>query len=123
MAILTVVFSLLLRSGILNFAPFVLIALLIWRLISVSTSQALQSIIGNPSLVNKVYIPRYLLILSNNLANLIGSSLEFIVLLPLLLLFGVRPTWSILYLPIIVFTEFLLVFALSLSLASLNEVP
>jgi len=120
MAILTAVFSMLLRSSIPNYAPWVLIGLLIWRLFSVSTSQSLQSIIGNPSLVNKVYIPRYLIILSNNLANLIASCLEFIVLLPLLLVFGIRLTWYALYLPVIILMEFLLVFALSLSLASLN---
>jgi len=120
MAILTAVFSMLLRSNIPNYAPWVLIGLLVWRLFSVSTSQGLQSIIGNPSLVKKVYIPRYLIIFSNNLANLIGSCLEFIVLLPLLLLFGIRLTWYALYLPVIVLMEFLIVFALSLSLASLN---
>ena len=120
MVILTAVFSMLLRSNVPDYAPWVLIGLLIWRLFSVSTSQSLQSIIGNPSLVNKVYIPRYLIILSNNLANLMGSSLEFVVLLPLLVAFGVRATWYFLFLPFIVLTEFLLAFALSLSLASLN---
>jgi lipopolysaccharide transport system permease protein len=120
MAILTAVFSMLLRTSIPQYAPWVLIGILVWRLFSVSTSQGLQSIIGNPSLVNKVYIPRYLIILSNNIANLIGSSLEFIVLLPLLMLLGIRLTWYALYLPIIILIEFLLIFALSLSLASLN---
>ena len=120
MVILTLVFSLLLRSNVQNFAPWVLIGILIWRLFSVATTQSLQCIVGNPSLVNKVNIPRYLIILSDNLANLLGSSLEFIVLLPLLVLIGVRLTAYLLFLPLLVLLEFLLVFALSLSLASLN---
>ena len=120
MAILTAVFSVLLHSNIPNYAPWVLSGILTWRLFSVSTYRSLESIVGNTSLVNKVYIPRYLIILSNNLANLIGSCLEFVVLLPLLLLFGIRATWYFLYIPVIVLMEFVLVFGLSLSLASLN---
>ncbi len=95
-------------------------ALLIWRFFQIATVQSLYSIIGNPSLVTKVYIPRTLIVLSSNFANLIGSSLEFVILLPLLFLLGVQPDIHILFLPVIVGMEFVLIFALSLFLSSLN---
>ena len=75
---------------------------------------------GNPSLVSSVYIPRTLIVLSSNLANLFGSSIEFIVLLPLLFILGVHPDIHALFLPAIVLMEFVLIFAVSLLLASLN---
>jgi len=120
MVILTVVFSFLLHSSVPNYAPFVLTALFIWRFFQIATSQSLYSIVGNPSLVTRVYIPRTLIVLSSNLANLLGSSLEVIVLLPLLILLGVHLEVHALFLPAIILMEFVLIFAISLLLASLN---
>jgi len=120
MGILTLVFSLLYRVNIPNFAAWVLIGVLIWRFFSVGTNQGLFSIVSNPSLVSKVYLPRYLLVLSNNLANLLGAGLEFLVLLPLLVILGVSFSFTVFLLPVILTFEFMLIFALSLSLSALN---
>jgi lipopolysaccharide transport system permease protein len=120
MVILTLVFSVLLRVNIPNFAAWLLIGILVWRFFAIGTSQSLGSIVGNPSLVSKVYFPRYLIVLANNLGNLLGSSLEFIVLFPLMILLGVNLTPMILVFPIVLGLEFVLVFGLSLSLSSLN---
>lgn len=120
MVILTLVFSVLYQVSIPNFAAWVLIGVLIWRFFSVGTNQGLFSIIGNPSLVSKVYLPRYLLVLSNNLANLLGAGLEFLVLLPLVAVLGVSFSIYVLFLPIVLVLEFMLVFGLSLSLSALN---
>jgi len=118
--ILSFVFSTLLRSGISNFPVFILPALLCWRFFSISTSMSLSSVIGNAPLVTKVYFPRWLLVLSSNIANLIGSSLEFAALFPLLVILGMRITFLILLLPVILAFEFLLIIGVSLILASLN---
>ena len=120
MVILWVVFSLLLRVNIPNFAAWLLIGLLIWRFFSIGTSQGLYSIIANASLVSKVYVPRFTIVLSNNLANLFGSALEFLVMLPLLVLLGIDLKAYALFLPIILISEFFLIYGLSLSLSSLN---
>jgi len=120
MVILTLVFSTLLRAGIENFPVFVLTALLPWRFFSISTSMSLSSIIGNQPLVTKIYFPRWLLVLSSNLANLIGSSLEFAALLPLLIFLGMKITYLALLLPLILVLEFILIIGVSLILAPLN---
>ena len=120
MIILTLVFSLMLHVNVPNFAAWVLIGLLFWRFFSLGTTQGLFSIVNNPSLVAKVYLPRYLIVLSNNLANLFSAVLEFVVFLPLLILLGVSPNVFILILPVIVLLEFLIIFGISLSLAPLN---
>jgi len=120
MVILTLVFSTLLRSDIEKFPVFLLTALLAWRFFSISTSMSLSSIIGNSPLVTKVYFPRWLLVLSSNLANLIGSSLEFVALFPLLIFLGMKLTYLALLLPVILIFEFILIFGVSLILAPLN---
>lgn len=120
MVILTLVFSTLLRGGIENFPVFILPALLVWRFFSIGTSMALWSVIGNASLVTNVYFPRWLLVLSSNLANLVGSTLEFLALLPLLFALGMKVSWLAAFLPAILIIEFVLIAGASLPLAALN---
>jgi len=120
MLILTLVFWLLVRVSVSNYPAWVLLGLLVWRFFSVGTSQSLNSIIGNASLVNKVYLPRYLIVLSNNLANFLGATLEFVVFLPLIVLFGVNLSVLVFLLPILLVLEFLLIVGLSLALSALN---
>lgn len=122
MVILTLVFSVLIRTNIVNYPAWFLVGILIWRYFSIATTQGLYSIVSNPSLVNKVYIPRYLIVLSNNLGNLLGACLEFVVLLPLLIILGVNFSLYAFFLPIVIALEFLLIFGLSLSLSSLAVV-
>ena len=119
MVILTIVFGMLFRMNIPNYAAWVLTAILIWRFFSIGTTQGLDSITSNQQLVTKTHVPRFVIVLSNSAANLIGASLEFIVLFPLLILLGIRLTAYILLLPGILILEFFLVFAVSLCLSSL----
>jgi lipopolysaccharide transport system permease protein len=119
MVVLTFVFSTLFRVNIPNFAAWVLIGLLIWRFLSIATMQGLFSIIGNPSLVSSVHVPRHIIVLSNNVASFLGAALEFLIFLPVLVLLGVDLSILLLLLPVILTSEFLLVFGISLSLSSL----
>ncbi len=120
MVILTLVFSVMLHVSIPNFAAWMLLGILVWRFFSIGTNQSLGSIVGNPSLVSKVYFPRYLIVLSNNLGNLLGASLEFVALFPLIILLGVDLNPTILLFPVVLGLEFLLIFGLSLLLSALN---
>jgi lipopolysaccharide transport system permease protein len=121
MVILTLVFSLLFRvANTPSYASWLLIGLLIWRFFLIGTAQGLSSIVGNPSLVTRVYLPRQLIVLSNNVANLFGAALEFLALLPLLVVLGVNLSTYALFLPVILISEFLLIAGLSLVLSSLN---
>jgi len=116
---MSLVFVYIFPSGIPNYPIFLLCGLLPWRFFQVATSQSLQSIVGNGSLVSKVYFPRQLLVLSTTLANLMGTIIEFTMLFPLMLLFGVpiKPT-VLLFLPLLAY-EFLFVYAVSLALSAL----
>jgi len=120
MLILTAVFSYLLRSNIPNFPSFLLLALLVWRYFSVGTSSSLYSIVGNPSFITKVRVPRFLIVLSANVASTYGAILEFVALFPVLILLGIRITFLGLLLPILIAMEFVLIFGVSLGLAALN---
>ena len=120
MVILTAVFGYLLRTNIPNFPSYLLLALLVWRFFSVGTSSGLSSIVGNPSFVTKVRVPRFLIVLSANVASLYGAILEFVALFPVLIFLGIRITLLALLLPVIIALEFVLIFGVSLGLAALN---
>jgi ABC-2 type transport system permease protein len=75
-----VVFQIVLANGIPYFPIFLLSGLLAWNLYSVTLGAATGSIVGNASLVNKVYFPREILPLAAVGANLVHFFLQGIVL-------------------------------------------
>jgi ABC-2 type transport system permease protein len=88
LAVFYVVFELVLGSGVPYFAVFLLSGLLAWNLYSVSLGAATGSIVGNSSLVNKIYFPREILPLSAVGANIVHFFLQSLVLVAALVAFG-----------------------------------
>lgn len=75
-------------SGLNGFALWLLCGLLTWNLFSNCLNGAMGSLVGNAALVGKVYFPREALPLSNILANIVSSLIEFGVLAAILLVAG-----------------------------------
>lgn len=102
-----------------NFAINLLVGIMAWRFFANGTSSSLGAIVGKPSLVTKVYIPRQILVLSNVLANIISSLLEFIVLLPIIfVLLGHLPVTVLLF-PVVHIIYFWFIYGAGLLLSSL----
>jgi lipopolysaccharide transport system permease protein len=102
-----------------NFAINLLVGIMAWRFFANGTSSSLGAIVGKPSLVTRVYIPRQILVLSNTLANLISSLLEFIVLLPIIfVLLGHLPVTVLLF-PFVHIIYFWFIYGAGLLLSSL----
>lgn len=102
-----------------NFAINLLVGIMAWRFFANGTSSSLGAIVGKPSLVTKVYIPRQILVLSNVLANIISSLLEFIVLLPIIfVLLGHLPVTVLLF-PVVHIIYFWFIYGAGLFLSSL----
>lgn len=119
MLVLYFVFANVFKFNQEHFALYILVGLISWRFLANGTSTTMQSIVGRPGLVTKIYIPRQILVLSSTLSCLISSLLEFCVLIPLLFLFGATISPYILFFPIIHGIFFLIVYGLSLMLAAL----
>lgn len=119
MLVLYFVFSNIFKATQNHFALYLLIGIVSWRFLSNGTSMAIASIVGKPSLVTKVRIPRQVLVLSTVLASFISSLLEFVVLVPLLFILGVGLSPHILLFPVVHIIFFMMVYGVSLILASL----
>jgi len=119
MLVLYAVFSNVFRFDEDSFALYLLIGIVGWRFLANGTMTSISAIVGKQSLVTKVYVPRQILVLSSVLSSFVSSLLEFTVLVPLLILFGVDLSFNVLFFPLIHAIFLVLVYGLSLILASL----
>jgi lipopolysaccharide transport system permease protein len=119
MLVLYFVFNNVFKATQNHFALYLLIGIVSWRFLANGTSSAIASIVGKPSLVTKIRIPRQVLVLSVVLSSFISSILEFVVLVPLLFILGVGLSPYILLFPVIHLIFFMMVYGMSLILASL----
>ena len=119
MLVLYFVFSNVFKMTQEHFALYLLIGITGWRFFAFGTSIAMSSIVGKASLVTKIFIPREILTLSVVLSALISSLLEFLVLIPLMIIFGVIPSLTILLFPLLHILFFPIIYGIALGLASL----
>lgn len=120
LAVLYVVFSNLMRVQVEHYQLFLLLGIVLWNFLDRGTSQSIWGIIGKPSLVQKVFFPRDILVISNCITALMMTALEFLVFIAFMIAFRVQPGWTVAYFPVLMACEFLLVLGLSLALAALN---
>ena len=102
-----------------EFPRYLIVGLMTFRFFSIGTTNALFSVIGKPSLITKVYIPREIIVLSSVLSSLISSLLEFIIIIPILLLLSPSLPATIILFPLLFLIYFWFVYGIGLFLASL----
>ena len=69
MIILSVVFSNLFKFDVENFPLYLLSGQVIFNFFSDATTSSMNSIIGSAGLIKKIYVPKYLFVLSRVLSN------------------------------------------------------
>lgn len=118
--VLYVVFSNLMRIQVEHYQLFLLLGIILWNFLDRGTSMSIWGIVGKPSLVQKVYFPRDILVISSCVTALMMTLLEMVVFVIFMAAFRVVPGPTILYSPLIFLFEFLIAFGLSLGLSALN---
>jgi len=102
-----------------NFAAYLIVGLMSWRYFTTGTNTSLFSIVGKPSLITKVYIPRKILVISCVLSATISSLLEFVVaLIIVFIVTGQLPPTFLLF-PVVHFIYFWMIYGVGLFLAAL----
>jgi lipopolysaccharide transport system permease protein len=90
-----------LPSSDLPYPLFVFAGLLPWTFFAGAVTSSSQSIVGNQSLVTKVYFPRLIIPMSAVGVGLVDLGIAFVMLLVMLLGYSVLPGWGLLLLPVI----------------------
>ena len=122
MIILSFVFGRLARlpSDGLPYPIFYYSGLLPWMYFSSALSAATNSIADHQRVITRVYFPRVLLPTAAILAALVDFAVAFVALLPLLLLYGVRPTAALFAVPLFAAVAAAAALGVGLFFAALN---
>ena len=124
MVVFTVVFNRMLGvqspDANIPYAVFSLAGLLPWQFFAGALSRSGISLVGNANLITKVYFPRLVIPLSAVLAGLVDLAISFVVLVAIMAVNGVIPTWHVVFLPVFVVYAILTALAVSLWLSALN---
>ena len=100
MCILAIVFSNLFKFDIENYPVYILSGQVIYNFFNESTTSALSSIINNASLIKKVYIPKYMFVLSRILSSIINMLASHCALLIVMIVLRCEMHWTMLLFPI-----------------------
>jgi lipopolysaccharide transport system permease protein len=99
---------------------FALVGLVVWTYASGSVTRATQSLVNNSPLVTKVYFPRLLAPMASVLPGLVDLLISFLIVLVLMLLYGIGPTWAIVTLPLWLLAAIAVALGIGLLLGTLN---
>ncbi len=119
MSIQYVVFSTLFKSTIPNFVIYLLCGIVCLNFFNESTSMCLSSIVGNATLINKVYVPKYIYPFSRSLSSTVNLLLSLVPLLIMLLVTGTPLRPAALLLPYALLMLFMLSYGVGLILATM----
>lgn len=118
----TLVFNRLARIDIpgLPYAAYALAGLLPWNFFSAGVMAAANSLVGNASLITKVYFPRVLVPAAGVLGALADLGVAALLLAAVLAWYGIVPSGNVVLLPLVVLLAAALTLGLGLWLAALN---
>ncbi len=124
MIVFTVVFNRLLgvqsSSSKVPYEVFSFAGLLPWQFFSGALSRSSGSVVANSNLLTKVYFPRLVMPLSAVLTGLVDFGISFLVLIALMGVYHIVPTWHIVLLPVFLLIAIAIALGASLWLSALN---
>lgn len=122
MVIFSIIFGQLakLPSENIPYPVFSFAALLPWQLFAEALSRSGVSLVANNTLLTKVYFPRLVIPLSAVLSSLVDFAISFVILIFLMIGYGIKLTWAILAVPLLVVFALLTALAVGIWLAAFN---
>jgi len=120
--ILYIVFSNLMKVQVEHYQLFLLMGIIMWNFFVKATTLGLNVIVGKPSLVQKVYFPREILVISACITAMLQSLFESLIFILFMIILRIPLTLDVLYLPLILAMYFILTLGTSLALAALNVI-
>ena len=121
MIVFTLVFTILMRNTTIPAYPvYILTGILAWNFHSTSVTGSVSSIVGNSSLVMKVYFPREVLPISVVLSNAVNFVLALSVLFVMILIFQIPLSLSLLMLPVVLVIQITFSTGLALFISALT---
>ena len=109
-----------LPSDGLNSYLFYTAGIIPWQFFANSLTASSNSLIGNTSLLTKIYLPRLFLPLSGCISKLVDLTISFFVMIILMLWYEVIPAATVIYVPLLILLTASCSFGFSLIFSALN---
>lgn len=117
----TIVFSMIMRSGIDRFYLFLIVGLIPWIFFSSSVNTGAMSIVSQQDLVKKIYFPREVLPIAYVTSSFVNMLFSFVIIFLVLFASGVGVSLvAVLYLPIVFLVEYLLALGIAMITSALT---
>lgn len=107
-------------SGPIPYPVLTYAALTIWVFFQESASEGVTSVVGNASLIRKIYFPREVFPLTSVLTKLVELGINLVILAGLMVWFGIAPTVQLIWLPAIVLYTMLVSLTIAFAGAAVN---
>lgn len=95
MIIMSIVFSHVFRQNIENFPVYLMCGQVVFNFYNEASSMAMSSVLGNASLIRKVYVPKYLFPTSKVCSSFVNLLTSFIALTIVVVATGTPVSWTI----------------------------
>lgn len=97
MIVYVIVFGNVMGNSVENYATFVFSAFLMWNFFSKTINYSVKLVRNNKEIVTKVYIPKFILLLSNMILNMLKLLFSMIVLVAMMIIFHIEIGWNFLW--------------------------
>lgn len=119
-AVYAIVFPLILKNTEENYVIFLCCGLIPWTFFTTSISRAAFTLIENGNIVKKVYFPREILPLSVVTSEAVNFIISTIIILGFVIFSGLGVSKYIIFYPLVLFAQYLLLLAISLIISSIS---
>lgn len=116
----TIVFSVILKSDIPKYYIHLFVALVPWLFFATALTSSASSVIGSKDLIKKIYFPRLIIPISVVNGAFLNMLFTMIVVFAALIFSGIGISIYVLFLPLIMILEYLLVLGLAFIVSALN---
>ncbi|WP_258112224.1 ABC transporter permease [Alicyclobacillus sp. SP_1] len=120
LVVYSVVFSTIMRVTIPHYPAFMFIGLLAWNLFGMSVQSAVGVVNRQGSMVKKIYFPREILPLAIVVSSAINYIFSLAILIPFLIISGLYPSWTWLFVPLILVVECIATAGFALFFSAVN---
>lgn len=119
-AVYAIVFPLIMRSNMENYTVFICCGLIPWNFFSTAISRSSFTMIENGNILKKVYFPREILPISVVTSEAVNFVISTIIILAFVLGTGMGLTWYVIFYPVILLIQYILLIGISLFVSSIT---
>lgn len=117
----TIVFSVIMKTGIEKYYLFLFVALVPWLFFSTCLTGGASCIMAQQDMVKKIYFPREVLPISFVISQFVNMLLTFLIIFAVIIISGTGiNVQALLYLPIIMGVEFILALGIAMLVSALT---